>query len=139
MARSESVLSELLDAFRAGEGVDLVRDAARLMMQELIEVEATEQIVAGRYERTESRVTERNGSRPRLVATHGGDVELRIPKLRKGSFFPSILEPRRRIDRAIYQVRRWRRGQSRKRRRRTSVSQSWNRSIGQPASRTSRM
>ena len=46
MALSQSVLSELLDAFRAGEGVDLVRDAVRLVMQELIEVEATEQIGA---------------------------------------------------------------------------------------------
>jgi putative transposase len=104
MALSESVLSELLDAFRAGEGVDLVRDAVRLVLQELIEVEAAEQIGAGRYERSESRVTERNGSRPRLVATQGGDVELGLPKLRKGSFFPSILEPRRRIDQALYAV-----------------------------------
>jgi putative transposase len=104
MALSQSVLSELLDAFRAGEGVDLVRDAVRLVMQELIEVEATEMIGAGRYERTESRTTERNGHRPRLLATQAGDVELRIPKLRKGSFFPSILEPRRRIDQALYAV-----------------------------------
>ena len=104
MALSESVLSELLDAFRTGEGVDLVRDAVRLVMQELIEVEATEQIGAGRYERVESRVAERNGSRPRLVATQAGDIELKIPKLRKGSFFPSILEPRRRIDQALYAV-----------------------------------
>ena len=88
MALSQSVLSELLDAFRAGEGVDLVRDAVRLVMQELIETEATEQIGAARYERSESRVTDRNGSRPRLVATQAGDIELRIPKLRKGSVLP---------------------------------------------------
>jgi putative transposase len=104
MALSQSVLSELLDAFRAGEGVDLVRDAVRLVMQELIEVEAVEVIGAERYERSEARTTERNGSRPRLLATQAGDVELRIPKLRKGSFFPSILEPRRRIDQALYAV-----------------------------------
>jgi putative transposase len=104
MALSQSVLSDLLDAFRAGEGVDLVRDAVRLVMQELIETEATEQIGAGRYERADSRITDRNGSRPRLVATQAGDIELRIPKLRKGSFFPSILEPRRRIDQALYAV-----------------------------------
>jgi putative transposase len=104
MALSQSVVSELLDAFRAGEGVDLVRDAVRLVLQELIEVEATEEIGAGRYERTDIRVTDRNGSRPRLLATQAGDVELRIPKLRKGSFFPSILEPRRRIDQALYAV-----------------------------------
>jgi transposase-like protein len=104
MALSQSVVSELLDAFRSGDGVDLVRDAVRLVMQELIEVEATEQIGADRYERTDTRVTDRNGSRPRLVATQAGDIELRIPKLRKGSFFPSILEPRRRIDQALYAV-----------------------------------
>ena len=104
MALSQSVLSELLDAFRTGEGVDLVRDAVRLVMQELIEVEASEEIGAGRYERTDTRVTDRNGSRRRLLATQAGDVELRIPKLRKGSFFPSILEPRRRIDQALYAV-----------------------------------
>ncbi len=104
MALSQSVLSELLDAFRAGEGVDLVRDAVRLVMQELIEVEATERIGADRYERSETRTTERNGSRPRLLVTQAGDIELKIPKLRKGSFFPSILEPRRRIDQALYAV-----------------------------------
>jgi putative transposase len=104
MALSESVLSELLDAFRAGEGVDLIRDAVQLVLQELIEVEASEAIGAARYERTDSRTTERNGSRPRLLTTQAGDVGLRIPKLRKGSFFPSILEPRRRIDQALYAV-----------------------------------
>lgn len=104
MALSQSVVRELLDAFRAGEGVDLIRDSVQLVMQELMEVEATEKIGAARYERTENRVTERNGSRPRLVATQAGDIELRIPKLRKGSFFPSILEPRRRIDQALYAV-----------------------------------
>src|SRR3954463_5953887 len=75
-----------------------------MVMQELIEAEATELIGAGKYERTNTRTTERNGARDRLLATQAGDVELRIPKLRKGSFFPSILEPRRRIDQALYAV-----------------------------------
>jgi putative transposase len=104
MALSQSAVSELLDAFRAGDGVDLIRDSVRLVMQELIEAEATERIGAARYERSEGRVAERNGSRPRLAATQAGDIELRIPKLRKGSFFPAILEPRRRIDQALYAV-----------------------------------
>src|SRR4051812_38053862 len=104
MALSPSVLTELLEAFRPGEGMDLVRESVRLVMQELIETEASEHIGAGRYERTESRVTDRNGSRPRLLATQAGDLELAIPKLRKGSFFPVILEPRRRIDQALYAV-----------------------------------
>jgi putative transposase len=104
MALSQSVASELLEAFRAGEGVDLIRESVRLVMQELIETEASERIGADRYERTETRITDRNGSRPRLLATQAGDVQLRIPKLRKGSFFPVILEPRRRIDQALYAV-----------------------------------
>ena len=104
MALSQSAVSELLEAFRAGEGVDLIRESVRMVMQELIETEATEKIGAARYERSQSRTTERNGSRPRLLATQGGDVQLRIPKLRKGSFFPIILEPRRRIDQALYAV-----------------------------------
>ena len=55
----------------------------RLVLQELIEAEATEAVGAGRYERSDARVNERNGHRPRLLATQAGDVELRIPKLRK--------------------------------------------------------
>ena len=93
MALTESAVSELLDAFRAGDGVDLIRDAVTMVLQELIEVEATEQIGAARYERADTRTTDRNGSRPRLLTTQAGDIELRIPKLRKGSFFPSIVEP----------------------------------------------
>jgi putative transposase len=104
MALSQSALSELLDAFRAGDGVDLIRESVHMVMQELIEAEATERIGADRYERSPERVTERNGHRPRLVTTQAGDVQLRIPKLRKGSFFPAILEPRRRIDQALYAV-----------------------------------
>src|SRR6478752_6723726 len=104
MTVSQSALSELLEAFRAGDGADLVRDSVRVVLQELIELEATERIGAGKYERTEGRTTERNGGRPRLFSTRAGEVQLRIPKLRKGSFFPSILEPRRRIDRALYAV-----------------------------------
>src|SRR5664279_5200617 len=104
MALDQSVLSELLDAFRTGEGLDLVREAVTLVAQELIESELTAHIGAERYERTESRTTERNGHRARVLSTKAGDVELAIPKLRKGSFFPSILEPRRRIDQALYAV-----------------------------------
>ena len=54
------------------EGVDLVRESVRLVMQELIETEASERIGADRYERTETRITDRNGSRPRLLATQAG-------------------------------------------------------------------
>jgi len=76
----------------------------RLILQELIEVEATQEIGAAPYERAETRTNERNGSRPRLLATQAGDIELATPKLRKGSFFLSILEPRRRIDQVLFTV-----------------------------------
>ena len=62
-------MSELLDAFRAGDGVDLIRESVRLVLQELIEVEAAEVIGAASYECTDTRTTERNGVRPRLLAT----------------------------------------------------------------------
>jgi transposase-like protein len=104
MALSQSALSELLDAIRAGDGTDVLRDAMALVLQELIELEATQAIGAGRYERTDERTTHRNGSRTRLLSTKAGDVELHIPKLREGTFLPSLLEPRRRIDRALWAV-----------------------------------
>ncbi len=104
MALSQSALSELLDAIRAGGSADVMRDAMSLVLQQLIELEADQAIGAGRYERTDERTTHRNGSRGRLLSTKAGDVELRIPKLRTGSFFPALLEPRRRIDRALWAV-----------------------------------
>jgi len=104
MTLSQSALSELLEAIRAGDGLDLAREAFRLVAQELIELEATQAIGASRHERTDERVTHRNGSRTRLLSTKAGDVELHIPKLREGSFFPALLEPRRRIDRALWAV-----------------------------------
>jgi putative transposase len=73
-ALSESVVSGLLDAFRAGDGAHLIRDAVQLVLQEMIEVEATEKVGAGRYERTDTRLTERNGSRPSLLATQAAST-----------------------------------------------------------------
>jgi putative transposase len=104
MALSQSALNELLEAIHAGDGTDTLREAMRLVLQELIELEATQTIGAARYERSEERMTHRNGSRSRLLSTKAGDVELHIPKLREGSFFPALLEPRRRIDRALWAV-----------------------------------
>ncbi len=104
MALSESALSELLAALAVGDGVDLVRELAQFLLQELIEVEASTAVGAGRYERGDGRVTERNGHRARVLSTKAGDLHVGIPKLRKGTFFPALLEPRRRIDQALYAV-----------------------------------
>ena len=96
--------SELLEALRERPDLDLVRRLVQFMFQELIDVEATEQIGAERHERSLTRTTRRNGSRPRTLSTKAGDLALKIPKLREGSFFPSILERRRRVDEALYLV-----------------------------------
>ena len=104
MALSDSALSELLDALRVGDGTDLVRELAQWALQQLIEAEVAEKIGAGRYERSDTRATHRNGSRPKTLSTKAGDLAVGIPKLRAGSFFPSLLEPRRRIDQALYAV-----------------------------------
>ena len=67
MALSQSALSEILDAFRTGDGVDLIRESVRVALQELIELEATERIGAAPYERSEDRTAERNGHRSTSV------------------------------------------------------------------------
>ncbi len=104
MTLPQSALSGLLDAIHAGGGIDLAREAYRLVAQELIDLEATTVVGAARYERTDERTTHRNGGRERVLSTKAGDVTLRIPKLREGSFFPSLLQPRRRIDQALWAV-----------------------------------
>jgi putative transposase len=104
MALSKSALSDLLDALRAGGDLDVIREGLALVLQALIEAEAAQQIGADRHERSASRTAHRNGSRSRLLSTKAGAVELRIPKLREGSFFPALLAPRRRIDRALLAV-----------------------------------
>ena len=69
-----------------------------------MELEVEEQINASRYERTESRITSRNGSRKRPLETTAGKIELNIPKLRKGNYMPSFIEPRRMTDKALVAI-----------------------------------
>lgn len=104
MALEESAVSALLDALRVGEGTDLVRELAQWALQQLIEAEASEKIGADPWERSAERTTHRNGHRPKVLSTKAGDLQLGIPKLRHGAFFPELLEPRRRIDQALYAV-----------------------------------
>jgi len=99
-----SALLELLESLKAASADERIRLAAENMYQELIEAEARGVISAGRWERNEGRSSIRNGSRPRTLSTTAGDLELRIPKLRSGSFFPSLLERRRRVDQALFAV-----------------------------------
>ena len=104
MALDQSALLEVLDALKAADVDDRIRSAATTIYQALIEAELTAVIGACPHVRTESRTAQRNGSRPPTLSTTAGDLELRIPKLRAGSFFPSLLERRRRIDQALFAV-----------------------------------
>ncbi|MGR6912623.1 IS256 family transposase [[Actinomadura] parvosata] len=104
MALSQSDLTELLESLRAADSVEMVRRALQRMLQELIEAEATTVIGAAPYQRSPERTTHRNGHRERTLSSTAGDLELQIPKLRSGSFFPSLLERRRRVDRALFAV-----------------------------------
>src|SRR3954453_14003657 len=104
MALDQSALLEVLEALQAADVDDRIRSAATTIYQALIEAELTAVIGAGPHERTDARTAQRNGSRPRTLSTTAGDLELRIPKLRAGSFFPSLLERRRRIDQALFAV-----------------------------------
>jgi transposase-like protein len=96
-----SALASLLDGSTAGE---LIPELARHGLQQLIELEVAAVLGADRHERSEERLGYRNGYRSRSLTTQVGDIDLLIPKLRAGSFLPSILEPRRRVDQALYAV-----------------------------------
>jgi putative transposase len=104
MALDQSALLEVLAALQEADVTDRVRQAAETVYQALIEAELTSVIGAAPHERTEERTAQRNGHRARVLTTRAGDLELRIPKLRTGSFFPALLERRRRVDQALFAV-----------------------------------
>jgi putative transposase len=104
MTLDQSALLEVLEALKAADVGDRVRQAAETIYQALIEAELTGVIGAAPFERSQDRLAQRNGHRLRTLTTTAGDLELRIPKLRTGSFFPSLLERRRRVDQALFAV-----------------------------------
>ena len=83
---------------------DLLREGVTLLLRLLMEYEVGWQIGAERYERTAGRQTYRNGFREGIWETRVGEIPLRIPKLRSGSYYPSFLDPRRRPERALLAV-----------------------------------
>ena len=106
-ATNQSAVSTLIREVLADPDLahdDVFRRLLRAGLQDLVDAEAAAVIGAQRYERTPQRTNRRNGTRPKTVATTAGEVELAIPKLRTGSFFPSLLHPRRRVDKALYAV-----------------------------------
>ena len=98
---AEQVVSYLLEG---EEGLDFLRESLRWVVQQLMEAEVSELIGAEHGERNPERLAHRNGYRPRRWDTRAGEIELAIPKIRRGSYFPSFLEPRRRSEQALVAV-----------------------------------
>ncbi len=97
---AEEVVAELI----SDEHADFVRESLRWMVEQLMETEVLGLIGAERGERTPDRATHRNGYRPRRWDTRAGEIELQIPKLRQGSYFPGFLKPRKRSEQALVSV-----------------------------------
>src|SRR3954467_10273826 len=102
--RDRMTIEEVVREVLREEHGDVIRESVRLVAQELMEAEVSELIGAAHGERTEDRVTHRNGYRPRRGDTRAGEIELQIPKIRQGSYFPSFLQPRKRSEQALVSV-----------------------------------
>ena len=106
MAEGKSMtIEQVVREVMAGEHADVLRESVRLVVQELMNAEVSELIGAEPGERTPDRATWRNGYRSREWDTRVGVIELQIPKLRQGSYFPhGLLEPRKRGEQALLAV-----------------------------------
>ncbi len=101
MTEERLPLQELLA--KAGDG-DFLRSVAEAVLQMLMEADVEGLIGAGRYERSGERLNWRNGYRDRTLDTRLGPMQLRVPKLRQGSYFPPFLEPRKTSEKALVAV-----------------------------------
>ena len=97
-------LRELLRKAMIDHDADFLKEGVRVLSQAVMEVEVEEHIGAGRHERSAGRVGQRNGYRERSWDTRVGTVELKVPRVRDGGYFPSLLEPRRKAERALAAV-----------------------------------
>ena len=97
-------IAEVVREVLRDEHADVIRESVRAVAQELMEAEISELIGAERGERSEDRATHRNGYRPRRWDTRAGEIELQIPRMRQGSYFPSFLQPRKRSEQALVSV-----------------------------------
>ena len=104
MVKHSMDLLELLRKRGMDGDVDFLREALRVLVDGIMDAEVSAQIGAQHGERSPERVTYRNGYRNRTWDTRVGTMELHIPKLREGSYFPSLLEPRRRSEKALLSV-----------------------------------
>ena len=101
MTKTTMDLSELLSKHDQG---DFMRALAENVLQLIMEADVEGLIGAGRHERTDQRTTWRNGYRERALDTRLGTLNLKVPKLRHGSYFPSFLEPRKTSEKALVAV-----------------------------------
>src|SRR5437762_6589668 len=101
MTEDRMALVELLQ--KSGES-DFLRAVAEAVLQILMESDVEGLIGAGRHERSGDRLNYRNGYRDRNLDTRLGPLNLRIPKLRQGSYFPPVLEPRKTAEKALLMV-----------------------------------
>jgi transposase-like protein len=97
-------LGELLRKAQLERDAEFLREGVRVLSQALMDLEVTQHVGAERYERTAERTGQRNGYRERAWDTRVGTVDLRVPRVRDGSFFPSLLDPRKRAERALVAV-----------------------------------
>ncbi len=97
-------LSELLRKAMIEQDAGFLKEGIRVLSQALMEMEVEEHVGAGRHERAPGRSGHRNGYRERDWDTRVGTVELKVPRVRDSSYFPSLLEPRRRAERALSAV-----------------------------------
>jgi putative transposase len=97
-------LSELLRKAMIEHDADFLKEGVRVLSQALMELEVEEHVGASRHERSAGRTGQRNGYRERSWDTRVGTVELKVPRVRDSSYFPSLLEPRRRAERALSAV-----------------------------------
>lgn len=104
MARNRIFLLEQLRKAGMEGDVDFLRDGLKVLAEAFMELEIKDKTGAALYERNSERQSYRNGYRERTWDTRAGTIPLRIPKLRMGSYFPSLLEPRRRAERALMAV-----------------------------------
>jgi len=105
MADNSMVLLETLRKMSAGGEVDVLREGVRLLAQAIMEAEVTEITGVPKGERDpEHRQTHRNGYRGRRWDTRVGTIDLEVPRVRDGGYLPSLLEPRRRSEKAMLTV-----------------------------------
>ncbi len=96
---------EAVEQIMQSEHGDVLKQSVEFMVRELIEAEVAAHLGAERGERApERRLAQRNGYRHRAWNTRVGEIELQIPKLRRGSFMPSFIEPRKRSEQALVAV-----------------------------------